>query len=63
MDLMIALIVGLIAGLHTSTWGMYKDAPHEGFTWSRYFRSTAVGGVVALGIVIVTDQKSRNMAL
>jgi len=54
MNLIIALIVGLMAGLHTSTWGMYKDAPHEGFTWSRYFRSTVVGGIVALGIVFVT---------
>ncbi|MEY3367446.1 MAG: hypothetical protein RI973_601, partial [Bacteroidota bacterium] len=32
MDLLIALATGLTAGLHTSTWGMYKDSPHEGFT-------------------------------
>ena len=37
-----------LAGLHTSTWGMYKDAPHEGFTWRRYFRSPMVGAVMAL---------------
>ena len=37
--LLIALALGFLAGLHTSTWGMYKDAPHEGFTWGRYFRS------------------------
>jgi hypothetical protein len=40
MELLIALITGLTAGLHTSTWGMYKDSPHEGFTWPKYFRST-----------------------
>ena len=37
------MFVGLLAGLHTSTWGMYKDSPHEGFTWPKYFRSTIVG--------------------
>jgi len=31
MSTLIALIVGLLAGTHTATWGMYKDAPHEGF--------------------------------
>ncbi len=46
MDQAIATLIGLVAGLHTSTWGMYKDAPHEGFTWPKYFRSTIVGGVL-----------------
>ncbi|MCG8605195.1 hypothetical protein MJD09_09380 [bacterium] len=54
MNMLIALAVGLLAGLHTSTWGMYKDAPHEGFTWVRYFRSTVVGAVVAVGVVLAT---------
>jgi hypothetical protein len=27
---------------------MYKDSPHEGFSWPRYFRSTLVGGTLAL---------------
>lgn len=44
----IAVIIGLLAGTHTSTWGMYKDSPHEGFTYPKYFRSTLVGGGVAL---------------
>lgn len=49
-----AIGVALLAGLHTSTWGMYKDAPHEGFTWPKYFRSTlvaVVAGVAIQGIV------------
>lgn len=29
-----------MAGAHTSTWGMFKDCPHEGFTWRKYLRST-----------------------
>jgi hypothetical protein len=45
-----ALAIGIAAGLHTSTWGMYKDAPHEGFGWSRYFRSTFVAAACALVI-------------
>jgi hypothetical protein len=44
----IALAIGLLAGAHTSTWGMYKDSPHEGFTWLKYFRSTAISGLIAL---------------
>ena len=45
--LLIALVIGALSGLHVSTWGMYKDAPHEGFTWFRYFRSPMVGMVMA----------------
>lgn len=47
MTLGIAIAIGLLAGLHASIWGMYKDAPHEGFTWPTFFRSTVVGAVVA----------------
>ena len=45
--LLIALALGFVAGLHASTWGMFKDAPHEGFSWGRYFRSAWVGAVMA----------------
>ena len=45
-----ALGVAILAGLHTSTWGMYKDAPHEGFTWPKYFRSTVVAALVGVGL-------------
>ncbi len=50
MDLFIALLVGICAGLHTSTWGMYKDAPHEGFTWPRYFRSTVIAALASVTV-------------
>jgi hypothetical protein len=50
--LLIACAVGLLSGLHTSTWGMYKDAIHEGFGWLRYFRSAIVGMVMG-GIAYV----------
>ena len=47
MELLQAIFTGLTAGLHTSTWGMYKDSPHEGFTWLRYFRSMILGIIYA----------------
>jgi hypothetical protein len=50
LNLIIGLVIGLLAGTHTSTWGMYKDSIHEGFTWPKYFRSVIVGGV--LGVVV-----------
>ncbi len=55
MELIIALIIGLLAGLHTSTWGMYKDAPYEGFSWPRYFRSTVISAIAAVAVVMVTN--------
>ncbi len=47
MQFFIALAVGLVAGAHTSTWGMYKDSPHEGFTNRQYFRSIIISGIIA----------------
>jgi hypothetical protein len=49
-----ALIVGLLAGTHIATWGMYKDAPHEGFR--RYKRSVIIGMVVATLVVLVVPR-------
>ncbi len=49
MNYVIATLIGALAGLHTSTWGMYKDAPHEGFSWPKYFRSTIVGALLGGG--------------
>ena len=48
MEWLIALGVGLVAGTHTATWGMYKDSPHEGFTWPRYARSIVLAGGLAV---------------
>jgi hypothetical protein len=53
MNLLIALIIGLIAGTHCATWGMYKDAPYEGFTWRKYFRSTILSGLIAVAVVLI----------
>ncbi|HSJ64623.1 MAG TPA: hypothetical protein VK922_12085 [Gemmatimonadaceae bacterium] len=51
MNLLLGLIVGLLAGAHTATWGMYKDAVHEGLGL-RYFRSVLVAGAVAVVLVL-----------
>jgi hypothetical protein len=46
MTALLAAGVGLLAGLHAATWGMYKDAPHEGFSLSKYARSPLLGTVI-----------------
>lgn len=48
MQLLLAPAVGLLAGLHSASWGMYKDAPHEGFTWPKYLRSPVLAAVIAV---------------
>jgi hypothetical protein len=53
MELVIAAVIGLLAGTHAATWGMYKDAPHEGFTVRRYSRSVIVGLVVGVGLQLL----------
>ncbi len=46
--------VGLTAGTHVATWGMYKDSPHEGFVPRRYVRSIALAVVAALALAAGT---------
>jgi hypothetical protein len=47
MTALLAACIGLVAGIHAATWGMYKDAPHEGFSRRKYARSPLVGAVLA----------------
>ena len=42
-----SLAIGLLSGVHAASWGMYKDAPHEGFEWRKFLRSIAGGAVIA----------------
>lgn len=53
--LAIACAVGLASGLHTSIWGMYKDALHEGFGIATFARSILVGGLVSVAIQLVLN--------
>lgn len=54
-EMLMALLTGLVAGLHAASWGMYKDAPHEGFTWATYVRSPIVAVVIAVALVLGTE--------
>lgn len=59
--LLIAAGLGMAAGLHTATWGIYKDSIHEGFFWPRYFRSPIVGAIMAM-IAYVIARPSLSTA-
>src|SRR5438552_2604058 len=62
MNLAVALVVGLAAGLHAATWGMFKDAPYEGFTWPTYLRSPVTAAVIAVVVAAAGDFPSTNAA-
>jgi hypothetical protein len=47
---LIALLVGLAAGTHAATWGMYKDSIYEGFSPWKYLRSIALAALLAVGV-------------
>jgi hypothetical protein len=51
---LVALIIGLAAGAHSATWGMYKDAIYEGFTYRKYFRSIILGALIAVVAQLIT---------
>ncbi|RMF12205.1 MAG: hypothetical protein D6761_13085 [Candidatus Dadabacteria bacterium] len=55
MEWLIALGLGLLAGLHTSTWGIYKDAPYEGYSLGRYLRSTFISTALAVPAAYFSD--------
>ena len=47
-----AVLIGLGVGLHAAIWGVFKDAPHEGFHWSRFLRSPVIGALAALALQV-----------
>ena len=59
MTPLLAAGIGLLAGAHTATWGMYKDAPHEGFSRWKYFRSILLGTAIAVVISLLTGLDPR----
>lgn len=60
METIIAVLTGLAAGAHSSTWGMYKDIPYEGFTYPKYFRSMVIGMLASLVIWKITALNLSN---
>jgi hypothetical protein len=57
---LLAALIGLLAGLHAATWGMYKDAPHEGFSPRKYARSPVLAAVLAIGAQLATGLEPRR---
>ena len=62
MTLLLAAAVGLMAGVHTATWGMYKDAPHEGFSRWKYARSILLATVIAVIVSAMWGLDPRRAA-
>ena len=60
MNYLLGLLIGALAGAHASTWGMYKDSPHEGFTWAKYLRSTWSSAIIGLLVAWWTNMDLTN---
>ena len=59
-------LVGLLGGLHSSSWGAYKDTPHEEFKIGKFLRSIAVGfvlGMILFQFLRLHDIDSPNPGL
>lgn len=41
-------VVGALVGLHSASWGAYKDSPYESFQIKKFFRSVILGALLAL---------------
>jgi len=52
-SLAFACAVGLMSGCHASIWGMYKDAPHEGFRHGAFARSILIGAMAGMVIQLL----------
>ena len=55
MSVGLAVAIGLLAGAHTATWGMYKDCPYEGFTYRKYARSIVIAALLAVAWQLAGD--------
>jgi hypothetical protein len=62
IDTLSAVLVGTAAGLHAATWGMYKDAPHEGFTWGTFLRSGWIGALLGPPVAVAFALDPRSPA-
>jgi len=60
MTALLAACVGLLAGIHAATWGMYKDAPHEGFSRWKYARSPLLATLLAPAVAVLAALDPRR---
>mgnify|MGYP005850402869 CR=1 FL=1 len=51
INIFFGLVMAVLAGLMTASWGAYKDTPYEGFRWESFLRSvvSTLGFFVVLG--------------
>ena len=63
-NVLAAAFIGLLSGLHAACWGMYKDAPHEGFSRRTYSRSAVLGLTIgaALGLLVPVNAAAASGA-
>lgn len=60
MSVLTHLLVGWAAGAHIATWGMYKDAIHEGFAIRKYVRSMVVAMLIAPLVALLLGLVGRS---
>ncbi len=60
MTALLSACIGLLAGMHAATWGMYKDAPHEGFSRWKYARSPLLATLLAAVVSAVSALDPRR---
>jgi len=65
MDLVMAAVIGLLAGAHTSIWGLHEDSPHEGFARRKCLHSPLLSTLIAVcwGLSVGFDLGSAGSRL
>jgi hypothetical protein len=56
VNLFQALFVGLVTGLHTATWGAFKDSPFEGFAVQKMVRTIALASACAVLLALMAGR-------
>jgi hypothetical protein len=59
---LLGAFIGLMAGGHAATWGMYKDAPHEGFSGWKYLRSPLISAALGACASLAFSLDPRHAA-
>lgn len=66
IEAIVIAAIGMLAGLHSASWGAYKDTPYEPFKTGRFLRSAIIGmagaGLTAL-LLNTTKAETVNMGV
>jgi hypothetical protein len=63
---LLIIFVGLLAGLHSACWGLYKDSPYEKGNLTKFIRSLVMGIIIALlldYLLIKTEINAINLGI